>query len=156
MTFSFDKLFPLIAERLGEKIMVEKKLVTAHELAEILDLSVDTIWRYTRENHIPHIEVGPRQYRYVKSDVLQALQKRDPVGLVQEQQAEYSAQPKLTYEDYVKIPNEPGYTLQLIDGRLIREPKSGSTPLLDCQSFGTMHRMLSAKERSIPRLTHDV
>lgn len=102
--------------------MVEKKLVTAHELAEILDLSVDTVWRYTRENRIPHIEVGPRQYRYVKADVLQALQKKEPVGLVQEQQAEYVAKPKLTYGDYAKIPNEPGYTLQLIDGLLIREP----------------------------------
>lgn len=102
--------------------MVEKKLLTAHELAEILDLSVDTIWRYTREGRIPKIEVGPRQYRYVQTDVLQALHKNDDSGLVQEEQATYLVPPKLNYADYAKIPNEPGYTLQLIDGLLIREP----------------------------------
>ncbi len=102
--------------------MVEKKLLTAHELAKMLDLSVDTIWRYTRENRIPHIEVGPRQYRYIQADVLQALQKRQPAGQVQERQARYAIPPKLTYEDYARIPNEPGYTLQLIDGLIVRDP----------------------------------
>ncbi|MCK9524670.1 MAG: helix-turn-helix domain-containing protein [Limnochordia bacterium] len=58
--------------------MVEKKLLTAYELAEILDLSLDTIWHYTREDRIPHIEVEPGQYRYFETDVFQILQKRAP------------------------------------------------------------------------------
>ena len=106
--------------------MAEKKLLTAHELAEILDLSLGTIRHYTREDRIPHIEVEPGQYRYFETDVIRILQnrtpERNPAGHVQEQQAEYAVQPKLTYEDYAKIPNEPGYKLQLINGLLIREP----------------------------------
>lgn len=43
-----------------------KELLTAQELAEILKLSVDTIWRCTREKRIPAVELGPRQYRYEK------------------------------------------------------------------------------------------
>ena len=52
---------------------MNKELVTAHALAEILDLSVETIWRYTRENRIPYIELGSRQYRYKLNDVIKAL-----------------------------------------------------------------------------------
>lgn len=38
--------------------MSNKKLVSARELAEFLDLSVDTIWRYTRKKIIPYIKWG--------------------------------------------------------------------------------------------------
>jgi predicted DNA-binding transcriptional regulator AlpA len=31
----------------------DKELITAQALAKELDLSVETIWRYTRENKIP-------------------------------------------------------------------------------------------------------
>ncbi|HBI26378.1 MAG TPA: DNA-binding protein, partial [Peptococcaceae bacterium] len=42
---------------------MNKELITAQALAEALDLSVETIWRYTREKKIPCIELGNRQYR---------------------------------------------------------------------------------------------
>ena len=52
---------------------INKELITAQALAEALDLSVETIWRYTRENKIPYIELGSRQYRYNLDDVIKAL-----------------------------------------------------------------------------------
>lgn len=36
--------------------MAKKRLLTAQELAEIFDLSVDTIWGYTGESGSPDIE----------------------------------------------------------------------------------------------------
>ena len=48
----------------------EKELITAQALAKALDLSVETIWRYTRENKIPYIELGKRQYRYKLDEVI--------------------------------------------------------------------------------------
>ena len=95
--------------------MGNKDLLTAHELAKILGLSVETVWRYTREKRIPYLEVGTKQYRYRENDVLNALNNQ---VTVQEEQAPYL----LTHEDYAKLPPETGYTLELIDGLLIREP----------------------------------
>ena len=40
---------------------MEKELITARTLAESLDLSVETVWRYTRENKIPCVELGSRK-----------------------------------------------------------------------------------------------
>ncbi|MEW5922224.1 MAG: helix-turn-helix domain-containing protein [Bacillota bacterium] len=51
----------------------DKELVTAQVLAEALDLSVETIWRYTREKKIPCVELGNKQYRYKLADVISAL-----------------------------------------------------------------------------------
>ena len=101
--------------------MAEERLFTAQELAEVLGLSVDTIWRYTREKRIPRVKIGSRQYRYLKDDVLKALNRKN-YDLVQEEPTDYAVKRKLTYEDYAKLPNETGYTLQLIDGLIIREP----------------------------------
>ena len=101
--------------------MSTKKMISAQELAGILGFSVDTIWRYTREHRIPYIEIGHRQYRYIEADVLNALSKNTN-RIVREKTSEYEYGQKLTYEDYAKIPSEPGFTLQLIDGLLIREP----------------------------------
>lgn len=50
-----------------------KKPLTAPELAEILSLSVDTVWRYTRQKKIPVVKLGEKQYRYEKDAVLAAL-----------------------------------------------------------------------------------
>ena len=41
---------------------------------------------------------------------------------IKEEQADYVVDRKLTYEDYAKVPSEVGYTLQLIDGYLVRDP----------------------------------
>lgn len=98
--------------------MAEKKLLTAREIAELVGLSVETIWRYTRERRIPFLEIEGRQYRYREAEVLAAL-KTDEFGL-QEKSAAYAA--KLSYQDYARQAAEPGYTLELIDGILVREP----------------------------------
>jgi Uma2 family endonuclease len=101
-------------------MVMSKELVTAQALAEILDLSVETIWRYTRENRIPYIELGSRQYRYRVDDVIKALSG----DIVREDTALYETKPskKLTYQDYLDIPEEPGYRFEIIEGMLIKEP----------------------------------
>ncbi len=98
----------------------EKELMTAQALAEALDLSVETIWRYTRENKIPCVELGSRQYRYKLDEVIKSLSG----STVQENACSYETQPvkKLTYQDYLEIPDEPGYRFEILDGMLIKEP----------------------------------
>ncbi len=101
--------------------MVEgKDLITAQVLAETLDLSVETIWRYTRENKIPYIELGSRQYRYNLADVIRALS----ASAVREKETGYKIDPdkKYTYQDYLELPEEPGCRLEVLDGVLIKEP----------------------------------
>ena len=98
----------------------EKELVTAQVLAEALDLSVETIWRYTRENKIPYIELGKKQYRYKLADVIKALTG----STIQEESPQYKAGPVkgLTYQDYLELPEEPGYRFEILEGELIKEP----------------------------------
>ncbi|HQE24347.1 MAG TPA: Uma2 family endonuclease [Syntrophomonadaceae bacterium] len=98
----------------------EKDLITAQTLAKALDLSVETIWRYTRENKIPYIELGKRQYRYKLDEVIKALQG----NTIADNASTYEAKPskKLTYQDYLQIPEEPGYRFEILDGVLIKEP----------------------------------
>ncbi len=97
-----------------------KEIITAQEMAEALGLSVDTIWRYTRENRIPCIELGSRQYRYKLDDVINALSGAE----IQENSALYDTRDskKLTYDDYLLLEDEPGYRFEIIDGMLIKEP----------------------------------
>ncbi len=98
-----------------------KELITAQVLAEALDLSVETIWRYTRENKIPYIVLGSKNYRYKLADVMRSL--TDPT--VQENVVEYKEQDsnkKLTYQDYLLLPEESGYRFEILDGILIKEP----------------------------------
>ncbi|MDD2620221.1 MAG: Uma2 family endonuclease [Syntrophomonadaceae bacterium] len=99
---------------------IDKELLTAQALAEVLQLSVETIWRYTRENKIPCIELGNRQYRYRANDVIKALSS----GTVQENASPYETEPvkKLTYQDYLLLPEEPGYRFEILEGMLIKEP----------------------------------
>lgn len=99
---------------------MNEELLTAQALAETLDLSVETIWRYTREKKIPCIELGKRQYRYKLDDVIKALSG----DLVREKSVPYETKPtkKLTYQDYLDIPEEPGYRFEILDGMLIKEP----------------------------------
>ena len=49
------------------------KLLTAQELAEILNRSVETVWRYTRQKKIPVLQLGEKQYSYEKDAVLAVL-----------------------------------------------------------------------------------
>ena len=99
----------------------DKKLITAQALAEVLDLSVETIWRYTRELKIPAINLGAKQYRYNLTDVINALTGQ----AIKEDTANYNvdtATKKFTYQDYLKLPEEPGYHFEVLDGVLCKEP----------------------------------
>lgn len=98
---------------------MDRELITAQALAEALNLSVETIWRYTRENKIPHVMLGNKQYRYRLSDVLGSLSGAQ----VKEQPTDYKAEPakKLTYQDYLQLPDD-GNRYEILDGVLIRDP----------------------------------
>ena len=98
------------------------ELITAQELADSLSLSVDTVWRYTREKRIPYVEIGNRQYRYNKRNVLKALSGETSSTLAREDSTPYQGKKKLTYEDYARLPEEPGFRYEVIDGVLIRDP----------------------------------
>lgn len=101
---------------------VNENLITAQMLAEALDLSVETIWKYTREQKIPYIALSGKHYRYQLTDVIIALTCN--ASSVQEKQTAYTVKPsgKLTYDDYIKLPDEPGYRLEILDGMVVREP----------------------------------
>ena len=96
------------------------ELMTAKELAEILNLSTETVWRYTREKKIPYIELGAKQYRYNLGEVISKLEKQ----VLQENKAQYltDASKKYTYQDYLELPHEPGYSFEILEGMLIKEP----------------------------------
>lgn len=94
-------------------------LITAQELADKLNLSVETIWRYTREKKIPYIELGKKQYRYKIDDVIKSLTG----DIVKESKSKYLSGEKFyTYEDYLKLPEEPGYKYEILQGILVKEP----------------------------------
>lgn len=58
----------------GGAFMIENNgLITARNLADELNLSIETIWRYTREERIPYIVLGNKRYRYRLADVMEAL-----------------------------------------------------------------------------------
>ena len=104
--------------------MREPNLVTAKELADMLKLSVETIWRYTRNSEIPYVQLSNRQYRYDPEEVLRHLgigQSPEPgsapagqpvaesASIVREARREYITDRVYTYEDYLKLPDEECY-----------------------------------------------
>ena len=96
-----------------------KELITAQVLAEELNLSVETVWRYTREEKIPFIDLGNRQYRYKVDEVIDSLSG----SKVKETGAEYKNNSRnFTYQDYLKLPGEVGYQFEVLEGTLIKEP----------------------------------
>jgi len=116
-----------------------QELINAHELARALDLSVDTIWRYTRENKIPYLKLSGKQYRYRLIEVLRALsgeqgEDNKPVSkyisesngaaeLAAEEQRGYEATAeRVSYEDYLKLPEKEGYSYEVLDGVLVKDP----------------------------------
>ncbi|MDW7650262.1 MAG: Uma2 family endonuclease [Bacillota bacterium] len=98
----------------------ESTLITAQALADALNLSVDTIWRYTRERRIPFVELGKKNYRYNYQAVMQAL--RDTSVREKEPVYHVDASKQYTYQDYLKLEEIPGYRHEVLDGVLIREP----------------------------------
>lgn len=91
----------------------ESELIPDFVLAEILDLTVATIRRYTREDKIPYTKQGD-QYRYHLQAVVDAL-AGTPGGAKAERK-------KYTYQDYLEIPVEPGCRYEVLNGELIQEP----------------------------------
>lgn len=99
--------------------MGQTDLITAQALADALNLSVETIWRYTRNNKIPYVTLGERQYRYNLQEVLAALTG----ARVREKAPDYISGPKkFTYQDYLELPEEPGYRYEVLAGELVKEP----------------------------------
>jgi len=49
------------------------ELLTAQDLARLLKITVDTVWRYTRTGRIPCVRLSDRDYRYRLDDVLASL-----------------------------------------------------------------------------------
>lgn len=103
------------------------KLLTAQELADVLNLSVETVWRYTRQKKIPTVELGEKQYRYKKEAVLAALARTGNNAtsagtVIKEESPFYIRQGEYTYEDYLKLPEEPGYRYEILEGFLVKEP----------------------------------
>lgn len=119
--------------------MSENNLITARLLASELNLSIETIWRYTREKKIPYIELGNKQYRYRLADVIKALD----TSYVKEQSPDYKSREEgvLTYQDYLKIPDEPGYRYEILDGILIKEP---SPSVIHQRVCGELYHLLKS------------
>jgi len=91
----------------------------------MLQLSVETIWRYTRNKRIPYIQLSSRQYRYDPSEVMSRLGVSAPglgAGLVCEARPEYMTNKVYTYDDYLQLPDGEGYHYEILDGMLVREP----------------------------------
>lgn len=100
------------------------QLLTAQELAAALHLTVNTVWRYTRDRRIPYVELGSRQYRYDQEAVLRALSPTpaERVGQSSSEGPDSAPQKKLSFADWQELPDEPGYQQEIIDGTLCREP----------------------------------
>ena len=47
-------------------------LLSREEVAKLLQINKVTLWRYTRENRIPHYRVGKKML-FKKSEVLEAI-----------------------------------------------------------------------------------
>ena len=105
--------------------MREPRLITAQELADMLKLSVETIWRYTRNSEIPYVQLSNRQYRYDPERVLRHLgmdQSEESATVVQEARPEYMTDKAYTYEDYLRLPDKEGYHYEILNGMLVKEP----------------------------------
>ena len=121
-------MYPVLAE----------KLWTAEQLADHLQVSVETVWRYTREGKLPAVKLG-NHYRYDADEAIAALRRAgEPQASVGTARAprEVPNPPaptsaadggaglpfgrQITYAEFSRLPEQPG--LQLIDGLLVKEP----------------------------------
>ena len=105
--------------------MSERRLMTAQELADMLQLSVETVWRYTRNERIPFIQLSSRQYRYDPGEVMHRLGMNAGgrgASSVCEARPRYMTDKVYTYEDYLQLPDEECYHYEILDGMLVREP----------------------------------
>jgi excisionase family DNA binding protein len=54
---------------------VEDKLLKAKEVAELFRVDVQRIYQLTRENSIPFVKLGERQYRYSKRSLDEFIER---------------------------------------------------------------------------------
>lgn len=92
------------------------RLWTAEQLAEYLQVGVETVWRYTREGKLPAVKLG-NHYRYRVDEAIEALMHS---GQRHGGAAAPNQQQPMTYKEFSQLPEQPG--LQLIDGLLVKEP----------------------------------
>lgn len=98
-----------------------KNLLTAAILAETLGLTVEAIHGYTQDNIIPSVTTEDGENRYRLDEVISALANMPYVG---ERKSDF-ADKKYTYQDYLQMPDEPGYRYEILDGDLVKEPSPG-------------------------------
>ena len=55
--------------------MAMKKLLNAKEVSELLGTPESRVWELTRDNKIPHVVLGKRQYRYSEAKILEFLEQ---------------------------------------------------------------------------------
>ncbi len=72
------------------------------------------------EKRIPCVGLGSKQYRYHLDEVIKALD----VTTVHEKANVYESagSKKYSYQDYLELPEEPGYRFEILEGFLVREP----------------------------------
>ncbi|MDO1513280.1 helix-turn-helix domain-containing protein [Maribacter confluentis] len=58
----------------SDSLHTNETLLTREETAEMLSISLVTLWKYTKDNIIPAYRIGTK-VRYKKSEVLLALKK---------------------------------------------------------------------------------
>jgi len=58
-----------------------QKLLTAEEMAEVLQVKLSTIYKWTHEGFVPHLKLG-KFVRFRESEVLAWLEKRSEKGRV--------------------------------------------------------------------------
>lgn len=113
-----------------------EKLLTAQELADILSLSVDTIWRYTRQKKIPVVELGEKQYRYEKDAVLAALSVGVSPAPVKEGSTACAEQGNYSFGDYLKVLGGTGFRFEMLEGTLVKEPSPSVHHQRLCRELG--------------------
>lgn len=99
-----------------------QNLVTAREIADLLGVSVETVWRYTRTGRIPAVRLSQRKYRYNPDEVAKAMSDITLPNGVREARPTYNKKRPFTYQDYLQLPEGDGYTYQILDGTLVKEP----------------------------------
>lgn len=75
-----DVINALKAYSQSEKDPEKEKLLTRQETADLLSVSLVTLWTWTKSDVIPAFRIGTK-VRYKKTDVLNALQKMNRFNL---------------------------------------------------------------------------
>jgi excisionase family DNA binding protein len=63
-----------ILKIIGAYMENRPKLLRANDVAQILNVKVNRVWELTRENKIPFIQLGERQYRYSETALMNWLE----------------------------------------------------------------------------------